>query len=346
MRKLSTRGSGRQSSFVEKIQWECAALAAMSLSKKSDFIAKMDRSEEAILVREVITDFVHESDPAELREVAVRALSENGSARASRREYDDAVSAWGKIDAYVRVSDPAKLRAYAAIASICRGLYAAHRGEFRELIEACELSKVYFRRDDPPEFLRAASRALAVGSKILIGRGRYSDAESVLRTTTGMCPDLDELWVTWAEAILLQRDEGRVMEAERYARRAVELGERNPKARQALSDVLARRGRWPESLEQIGHALRSGGDEFREQEKQRVVDSLIKAAAAGQGRSVKRMMAELGLVEAMEPLWHAVRAQLGEELEPLPAEVFDAVMEVRRRISPDDGSVRHKVDPV
>ena len=38
--------------------------------------------------------------------------------------------------------------------------------------------------------------------------------------------------------------------------------------------------------------------------------------------------------ESMEPLWHAVRAELGEELEPLPAEIMDAVTDVRRRLQP------------
>ena len=43
------------------------------------------------------------------------------------------------------------------------------------------------------------------------------------------------------------------------------------------------------------------------------------------------MMEEKGLTESMEPLWHAVRAELGEELEPLPAEIMDAVTDIRRK---------------
>ena len=45
------------------------------------------------------------------------------------------------------------------------------------------------------------------------------------------------------------------------------------------------------------------------------------------------MMEETGLAEPMEPLWHAVRAELGEELEPLPAEVMDTVTEIRQEFT-------------
>ena len=46
-----------------------------------------------------------------------------------------------------------------------------------------------------------------------------------------------------------------------------------------------------------------------------------------------RIVDEAGLIESMEPLWHALRAELGEQLEPLPAEIMDAVSTIRERIS-------------
>ena len=61
--------------------------------------------------------------------------------------------------------------------------------------------------------------------------------------------------------------------------------------------------------------------------------SLTRAVAAGHGKRVKRLMEEASLAEPMEPLWHAVRAELGEELEPLPAEIMDTVTEIRNRFS-------------
>ena len=51
-------------------------------------------------------------------------------------------------------------------------------------------------------------------------------------------------------------------------------------------------------------------------------------------------MEEFGLVESMEPLWHAIRLELGEDLEPLPAEIMDAVTDIRRNFisNPDSPS--------
>ena len=43
-------------------------------------------------------------------------------------------------------------------------------------------------------------------------------------------------------------------------------------------------------------------------------------------------MEKAGLAESMEPLWHAVRADAGEELEPLPAEIMDTVKDIRREV--------------
>ena len=39
------------------------------------------------------------------------------------------------------------------------------------------------------------------------------------------------------------------------------------------------------------------------------------------------------LTETMEPLWRAVRAETGEELESLPAEITQAVTDVRNKFS-------------
>ena len=87
-----------------------------------------------------------------------------------------------------------------------------------------------------------------------------------------------------------------------------------------------------EALDQIEHALRIGGD-FQEQEWPGLTESLIRAVAAGHGPRVKRIMEEAGLAEPMEPLWHAVREELGEELEPLPAEIRNTVTEIRQEFT-------------
>ena len=95
---------------------------------------------------------------------------------------------------------------------------------------------------------------------------------------------------------------------------------------------MAPGGNWTEALSRLEQALRVGRGQSREHERPRLVQSMIHAVAAGQAGRVKRMMEEAGLVESMEPLWHAVRVELGEELEALPAEILDAVSVIREKI--------------
>ena len=97
--------------------------------------------------------------------------------------------------------------------------------------------------------------------------------------------------------------------------------------------VLACRGRWTEAPDRLEYALRIGGSGFQEDEWVGLTESLIPAVAAGHGSRVKKMMEEAGLAEPMEPLWHAIRAELGEELEPLPAEIMETVTDLRQEFS-------------
>ena len=163
--------------------------------------------------------------------------------------------------------------------------------------------------------------------------GRYGEAEAARRRTTDIEPMHHESWRVLAEAILYQDDDARLPEAEDCARRAVELAPENPGALHTLSDVLACRGNWTEALDRLAYALHIGGDVFQEKEWPGLTESLIPAVAAGHGSRVKRMMEEAGLTEPMEPLWHATRAELGEELEPLPAEIMETVMDIRQEFS-------------
>ena len=116
-------------------------------------------------------------------------------------------------------------------------------------------------------------------------------------------------------------------EAERYARRAWKYGPKAPVVLRVLSDVLARQGRWEESLTRLEEAARQSGGEPVE-----VAESFIRALAAGHANRVKHIMANSSLAERMEPLWHATCAELGEEIGPLPAEIADAVATVRAHV--------------
>ena len=315
-------------------------IAAASLAKKGDLLAKMDRDEEAICARLRVDDFVLTTDSEELRQEAVRALSENGYAQVVRDNYERAVDSWERMTGYVCVSDSAGLRHDATIAVLTKGMIVFLHGEQEGLAAACRFARAYICHDDPPELRRSTAKAMSGGGNWLISIERYDSAELVFGMTTDVDPDLDESWSGWADAILFQGDDARLSEAEQYARRAVELGPDNPNVLLTFSDVLARRGSWAEALDQVERSVRIDGKEFLDMESGRLTELLIQASVAGRRRRVKEMMAESTLAERLEPLWHAVRVELGEELEPLPAEVMDAVMEVRRRISGEDGSER------
>ena len=103
--------------------------------------------------------------------------------------------------------------------------------------------------------------------------------------------------------------------------------EKAEKERGDLTDVLARQGRWEESPTHLAEAASEPVLAGRELAK-----SLIDALAAGHASRVKEIMANTTLAESMEPLWHATCAELGEEVQLLPAEVADAVAAVRTEV--------------
>ena len=163
--------------------------------------------------------------------------------------------------------------------------------------------------------------------------GDLGRAEAVCRKATDIDPSDAESWRVLAEAILRQEDNARLAEAEDHARRAVGLAPENPIASRTLSEILARLGKWTEAINWLERSLSNSGEVLRHSKTPGLAQPLIRAVAAGHGIRVKKMLEEARLSEPMEPLWHAVRAELGEELEPLPAEIMDAVTEIRSRFS-------------
>ena len=98
-----------------------------------------------------------------------------------------------------------------------------------------------------------------------------------------------------------------------------------------LSDVLAPQRRWEESLTHLEEAASRSGAEPVSPSRE-LAELFIRALAAGHASRVKDVMANTALAEPMEPLWHATRAELGEEIGPLPAEIADAVAAVRKEV--------------
>ncbi len=66
---------------------------------------------------------------------------------------------------------------------------------------------------------------------------------------------------------------------------------------------------------------------------QLLTTTLVARVAMGGAEEAKRQIEEANMADAAEPLWHAIRLELGEEVGPLPAEILDAVREIRAAIA-------------
>ena len=296
-------------------------------------LAELNRHEEAIAALQRVTEYVRLDDPAGLRQLAAKALNAQGGILAKLERSEEAITAWEWVAEYVRADDPKELRYLAFRALHSKATLLFEQKRYEEEVAIVRRSSEYILPDDPLKPRRMVAMMLAASSGLSNLLGRHEEAEADCRRATDIEPTYDEAWRVLAETILCQDDDERLLEAEECARRAAELAPKNPHALHTLSDVLARRGKWTEALGQLERALRIGRDDFQEQDRPDLTRSLIRAVAAGHGPRVKRIMEEAGLAEPMEPLWHAVREDLGEELEPLPAEIMDAVTKIRQEFT-------------
>ena len=296
-------------------------------------LVKSGQHEQAITAWQRASDHVRTDDPENLRRIAADALKNKGDVLAKLGRHEEAVAAWERTTEYVFVEDPTKLRHIAVRALGAKGLALSRMEQYDDSTAAWHWASEYVRPDDPEETRQMVVMMLAVGSRLLNRHEKYGEAEAACRRATEIEPAHEESWRVLAEAILWQDDDARLPEAEECVRRAVVLAPENPRALHMLSDILARCGRWTEALDHLECALRVGGSGFQEDEWADLTESLIPAVAAGHGSRVKKMMEEAGLAEAMEPLWHAIRAELGEELEPLPTEIMETVTDLRQEFS-------------
>ena len=308
-------------------------------------LAKWDRHIEAVDHLRSSAGLVHTDDELDSRAMAAEAIELAGGLLAMLNRHDEAIDARRRVTDYVNAEDSEEHRAVAVRMLSQNGDALCRSREYDEAVRAWKRIATYVARSDRPALRRSAAVTMAFAGYVLIALKRFDEAESVFRETGDIDPGLDQSWAGWARAVVCQGDATRLSEAEALGLRAVQLNPRNSDALHTLSDVLAFGGRWTEALERLEQALDSGAKEFHAEAGSRLAASLMRAAAYGHGKQVKRMMEASGLAEPMEPLWHAVRAELGEGLEPLPAEVVDAVKEVRRQMSKADGTVPDKIRP-
>ena len=307
--------------------------AALAYELNGRALTELDRHEEALSAWQRVTEYVRQDDPVEPRQWAAKALNAQGDILAKLERNEEAAAAWERATEYVRAEDPKELRYLAFGALHRKSTLLSELKRYEEEGTIWRRSSEYIRPDDPIEPRRAVAMGLAASGGLSNLLGRHEGAEADCRRAIDIEPTYDEAWCVLATAILDQGDKARLPEAEECARRAIELAPKNPSTFHTLSDVLACRGQWTEALDQIEYALRIGGSNFQEKAWPGLTESLIWAVATGHGPRVKRIMEEAELAEPMEPLWHAVREELGEELEPLPAEIRDTVTEIRQEFT-------------
>ena len=203
---------------------------------------------------------------------------------------------------------------------------------------------------DPPSWQSIAAAALFLLARSHAKQKKFSDVVTITRSALEFdCSDVPAMvqrrWslplITSAKWLLILCEQDKVetngeksvdlAEAEHYARRALEYSPMHSLILQVLSDILARQGRWEESLTYLGEAV-----SYAEKEPALATDDLAKsfigALAAGYATRVKEIMSKTALVESMEPVWHVTCAELGEEIDPLPAEIADAVAVVAAEV--------------
>ena len=316
-------------------------MAAILCAVISTSLATSNRLEDAISISYRMTDYVHPDDPAEMRSTVVALLKVTGDWFWKIERSEEAFNAWQRAAEYVHVGDSVELRKVAVDALATKGIsqfpkeltQEATMDRFGESIAAWLPMAEYVRPGDPEKMRRLVSTLLAASGDILSAYGRFREAESACTKAMDLDSTYEGSWRVQAEIIVRRGDDARLDEAEEYARRAADLAPEKPPALHTLSTVLMRRGKTKESLDCLERLLLIDKENANLSALPGLTHSLIRGVATGHGKRVRRMMEVSGLAESMEPLWHAVRAELGEELEPLPAEVMDTVREIRQEFS-------------
>ena len=182
-----------------------------------------------------------------------------GKVLANLERHEEAAAAWERTTEYVHAEDPTELR-YVAIKSLyCEAAILIALERYEDVTAILRRIPEYVRPNDSTKQCHLVARMLTLGSKFSNLFGKHDEAEAGCRKAIDIAPTYDEGWCALATAILDQNDDVRLPEAEECARRAVELGPKNPSAFQTLSDVLACRGQWTEALDQLENALSIGG---------------------------------------------------------------------------------------
>ena len=164
----------------------------------------------------------------------------------------------------------------------------------------------------------------------LIKLERYPELEEICTKITSKFPDLDSGWRLFAICVSSQKGKSEMADAKKYVDEAIARGPNNVWNHYASFVVFCKLGEWNNGLNRLEYCLESGINFFKG-ELSRITNILIEATCAGEGRRVMSIIENAKITNELEPLWHALRVRQGEDLEPLPREIMDAVEHIKQR---------------
>ena len=307
---------------------------ALVLLRLGDEFVAGGRTDSAMQAWSRVAEVAEPDEGVELRGLRTSAMSRQVLLLVRQRRLQEVHVLVKNVVEGIRPDDPPRLRHSGVASLVAMALASAQLEQSQDVVDTLGQLSDYVEPDDPEDLRRETARGLAISSA---GFGAFGYAEAMETTAheaTKVDPTCADAWCALAEAVLGRGPRGRLPEAERHAHRAVRLAPDDDNALLTLYAVLKRRRKHGEARKLLlAQVPKASGVDAPQRHLHRWMQAMIALIAGGHAAQVRRMLMVGGLTESLEPLWHAARAELGEDLGPLPVEVMDAVEEVRRRVA-------------
>ena len=297
-------------------------------------LAETGLGEQALPLFARVAELAQPSHPWKLRATSAQALTATISEHLNAGETEEWLETSQEVLRLVRSDDPPELKTTAIVALGGMASWFAIANRTDEAAASLKRMSDYVQPIVQDDRRKRCAELLAITAIRSSERGTIKPklAESFCRIATDIDPTSAVAWQGLAIATLAGGSRTLQAEAESHARRAAQYAPDSCAVLLTLSGTLCLSGKWTESTDVLRRALGIKGG-IPDEMLSGLGRYLMMLLVAGRAAEVRQLMAMTDLSERLESLWHATRAELGETIEPLPAEVFEAVKEVRRRIA-------------
>ena len=290
------------------------------------------RKDSAMQAWSLVTELARPDDPEDLTDLRRAAIVRVGLTKLEMHDVEGAHAHLQTVADIIQPDELPQQRHYQAAALIGAAFTSAESERPEDVTALLGRLPEYIRADDPKDLRRSMAQTLAVSCSALCLVGHAKAAEMVARHAVRTDPECAHVWSALAEVLLALEDRTHLEEAELCARRAIELEPKDAGGMAALYAVLKRRRKRKE-VKRLLARVPSADIDATERFDQRWTHMLVAMIAHGRAAQVKKILNETSATECLEPVWLAARAELGEDLGPLPAEVLNAVDEVRQMVA-------------